>query len=148
MRILIFGLPGSGKTTIADKLKNILDNNNFTIDRINGDLVRTFTGNNDYSFSGRMKQSADIIEISYKSQADIVISDFIAPYDITRYCFKPDIAIWMNTINTGRYEDTNKIFEYPTIDCLHIENFNYDSILNGIVQDIQNLLNRKTINEN
>ena len=43
----------------------------------------------------------------------IVICDFVCPTKETKDNFEPDITIWMNTIESGRYEDTNKMFEEP-----------------------------------
>ena len=39
---------------------------------------------------------------------------FVCPTEITRKAFgKPDILIYMETIEEGRFEDTNKMFEVP-----------------------------------
>jgi adenylylsulfate kinase len=42
-----------------------------------------------------------------------VICDFVCPTEETRREFNADITIWMNTIEAGRYDDTNKLFEEP-----------------------------------
>ena len=56
-----------------------------------------------------MKSLADF----EKSHGRIVICDFVCPTKETKNNFSPDITIWMNTIKSGRYEDTNKMFEKP-----------------------------------
>ena len=44
----------------------------------------------------------------------MVLMDFVAPRQQFRDMAKADYTIWMNTIEEGRYEDTNKIFRMPT----------------------------------
>ena len=48
-----------------------------------------------------------------KKHGIIVICDFVGTTHETKRNFDPDITIWMNTIKSGRYEDTNKMFESP-----------------------------------
>ena len=50
---------------------------------------------------------------AHKNHGRMVICDFVCPTKETKENFAPDITIWMNTIQTGRYEDTNKMFEEP-----------------------------------
>ena len=42
-----------------------------------------------------------------------VIADFVCPTKETRNAFNPDFTIWVNRIEKGRFEDTNKLFEKP-----------------------------------
>ena len=72
---------------------------------------------NDWDFSpkGRIRQSLRMKNLAdfEKSQGRIVICDFVCPTNETKENFSPDITVWMNTITSGRYEDTNKMFEKP-----------------------------------
>ena len=104
------GLPGSGKTYLAQRLQPLLSAAWF-----NADKVREMANDWDFSSEGRKRQS-----LRMKSLADyesvnkrIVICDFICPTSETRKMFDPDIVIWLDTINEGRFEDTNKLFEKP-----------------------------------
>jgi adenylylsulfate kinase len=73
---------------------------------------------NDWDFSpqGRIRQSLRMRNLANfeKEHGRIVICDFVCPTKETKENFDPDVTIWMNTIQSGRYEDTNKMFEEPT----------------------------------
>lgn len=110
MRILIMGLPGSGKTTLGRALAKKLNYAFF-----NADEVREQFNDWDFSELGRLRQSGRMAELSYiaKWQNKGSISDFVCPTASTREMFDPDFVIFMDTISEGRFEDTNRIFERP-----------------------------------
>lgn len=135
-RILIMGLPGSGKTCFAERLKKYLEEsgtiNNLDPSRLvsmefaptdikplvkwfNADDVRRKYNDWDFSNEGRIRQSLRMLEFSLASNSDFVICDFVAPLPEMRHNFKADWTIWMDTIDSGRYEDTNKAFVPPDI---------------------------------
>lgn len=111
MKILICGLPGAGKTWLAERLVKHLDNCAW----YNADTVRQSANDWDFSPEGRLRQANRMRTIAdfEKSSGRWVICDFIAPTENTRKQFDPDITIWVNTIQEGRFEDTNKMFEIP-----------------------------------
>lgn len=130
MKILIFGLPGSGKTTLAKRLSDIIE-----CDWYNADVIRQEYNDWDFSKEGRIRQSNRMQELSNYSTKPYVICDFVAPTEEIRNRFNSDISIWMNTISSSRYEDTNNVFQIPTKVDLEINNFDYNikDILNKLI---------------
>ncbi len=112
-KILVMGLPGSGKTFFAEKLLNFLKLNNKTVEWFNADDVRKKFDDWDFSEQGRIRQSKRMHDLACKSKLDYVICDFVAPIVEMRNNFKADWVVWMDTIQRGRFEDTNKMFQPP-----------------------------------
>ena len=110
-RILIMGLPGSGKTTLANQLAKELQ----FVEHFNADEVRKKYNDWDFTEQGRIRQSVRMRELADNSTADYVICDFVAPIPAMRNNFKADWTIWVDTIREGRYADTNKMFIQPDI---------------------------------
>lgn len=114
-RILIMGLPGAGKTYLAERLKQQLESHCATVGWLNADQVRKHFNDWDFSCEGRIRQSLRMRDLADESNTDYVIVDFVAPLPEMRHNFKADWTIWMDTIDAGRYEDTNKMFVEPDV---------------------------------
>lgn len=113
-RILIMGLPGSGKTYLAQYILEHLQNERKRVGWLNADDVRKKYNDWDFSREGRIRQSIRMRELSDSmTDVDYVICDFVAPLPEMRHNFKADWTVWVDTIKEGRFEDTNKIFEPP-----------------------------------
>lgn len=114
-RILIMGLPGAGKTYFAERLKAYLESQGRSVSWLNADEVRRHYNDWDFSVEGRIRQSHRMRELSEEANTDYCIVDFVAPLVEMRNNFKAAWTIWMDTIDRGRFEDTNRMFVPPEV---------------------------------
>jgi len=120
-KILIMGLPGSGKTTLASELVPLLN-----AKWINNDKVRKAANDWDFSEEGRVRQAkrmADLAE-KHKQEGSYVVCDFICPTPKARELFNADFIIWVDTIKKGKFEDTNQMFVQPENCDFHVTSKN------------------------
>jgi adenylylsulfate kinase len=122
-RILIMGLPGAGKTTLARALADKIDAMWF-----NADDVREQCNDWDFSHQGRIRQSHRMRDLADNSYAKFVICDFVAPLNEMRTVYGADYTIWMDTIQRSQFADTDTMFVPPTSSeyDLRITNFDYN----------------------
>ena len=111
MKILIMGLPGSGKTNLAKRLVMM-----FNAVWLNADEVRKEADDWDFTSEGRKRQALRMWTLAEQAiEANrTVVADFVCPTEETRKQFDADYTVWMDTIKEGKYEDTNKMFEEPS----------------------------------
>jgi len=113
--ILIMGLPGAGKTTLANELATIIKSK-----RLNADEIRRAANDWDFSEEGRIRQAKRMSEtaLKIKNEGNNVIADFICPTPEARSLFPADYIVWVDTIKKGRFDDTNQMFVKPEkYDC-------------------------------
>ena len=115
--ILIMGLPGAGKTTLADELAPRLN-----AKRLNADEVRKKANDWDFSEEGRTRQAKRMADfaLKLKDEGNYVIADFICPTPKARSLFPADYVVWVDTIKEGRFDDTNKMFVKPEKYDFHV----------------------------
>ncbi len=115
--ILIMGLPGAGKTTLAEELAPKLN-----AKRLNADEVRKQANDWDFSEEGRKRQAKRMAfsALKLKNQGNYVVADFICPTPEARSLFPADFVIWVDTIKEGRFEDTNQMFVKPEKYDFHV----------------------------
>lgn len=111
MKILIMGLPGAGKTTLAEALARQLKAVHFNADEIRREINKDLG----FSIADRLEQARRmgvLCDIASRHGSH-VIADFVCPTPEAREAFKPDFLIWVDRIKEGRFEDTNKLFVPP-----------------------------------
>ena len=111
------GLPGAGKTTLANELAKLIKSK-----RLNADEIRRAANDWDFSEEGRTRQSKRMSEaaLKLKNEGNNVIADFICPTVEARKLFPADYIIWVDTIKEGRFEDTNQMFVKPEKYNFHV----------------------------
>lgn len=114
-KILIMGLPGSGKTTLAVELKKKISATHFNADEVRANI------NKDLGFSveDRVEQARRMGWLCDKvlESGSYVIADFVCPTPETRAMFGVGSAntflVFVDRLKEGRFEDTNKLFVPP-----------------------------------
>ena len=111
------GLPGAGKTTLANELAKLIKSK-----RLNADEIRRAANDWDFSEEGRTRQSKRMSEaaLKLKNEGNNVIADFICPTLEARKLFPADYIVWVDTIQKGRFEDTNQMFVKPEKFDFHV----------------------------
>ena len=111
------GLPGAGKTTLANELATLIKTK-----RLNADEVRRDANDWDFSEEGRKRQAKRMSDsaVKLKSEGNNVIADFICPTPEARSLFPADYTIWVDTIKKGRFDDTNAMFVKPENYDFHV----------------------------
>ena len=132
--ILIMGLPGSGKTTLANELAPLLN-----AKRLNADEVRKEANDWDFSEEGRKRQSKRMADfaIKLKNEGNFVVADFICPTPEARRLFPADYIIWVDTIKEGRFDDTNKMFVKPDKFDFHVITQDAKNWASKIIKEIK-----------
>ena len=128
------GLPGAGKTTLANELAPMLD-----AKRLNADEIRKAADDWDFSEEGRIRQSKRMAEnaIKFKNEGNYVIADFICPTPEARNLFPADIIIWVDTIKEGRFDDTNQMFVKPEKYDFHVTSQDAKHWASKIIKEIE-----------
>ena len=124
-KILIMGLSGSGKSTIAKEILALLLQEGKSVKYLNGDTLRKKFHDWDFSEEGRLRQAQRMKSLAEDSIDDFVLCDFIAPLEKMRDILKPDVVIWMDTIEKSSYIDTDAIFQFPETYDLRVKDKEY-----------------------
>ena len=128
------GLPGAGKTTLANELAPMIDAR-----RLNADEVRKSANDWDFSKEGRKRQAKRMasLALKLKDQNNYVVADFICPTPEARNLFPADYIIWVDTIREGRFDDTNKMFLKPDKFDFHVTSQDAKNWAKKIFKDLK-----------
>ena len=128
------GLPGAGKTTLANELAKLIE-----CKRLNADEIRKAANDWDFSEEGRKRQAKRMSDeaLKIKKEGINVIADFICPTPEARELFPADYIIWVDTIKEGRYEDTNAMFVKPEQFNCHVTTQDAKKWANKIAKELK-----------
>ena len=132
--ILVMGLPGAGKTTLANELAKLIE-----CKRLNADEIRKAANDWDFSEEGRKRQAKRMSNeaLKIKKDGNNVIADFICPTPEARDLFPADYIIWVDTIKEGRFEDTNQMFVKPEKFNFHVTTQDANVWASKILEDLK-----------
>ncbi len=105
------GLPGAGKTTLATALAPRLNAVHFNADAVRANINKDlgFAPEDRIEQARRMGWLCDrVIEAG-----TYAIADFVCPTEEARAAFGEAFVVWLDRIKSGRFEDTNRLFEEP-----------------------------------
>ena len=128
------GLPGAGKTTLADELAPMIK-----AKRLNADQVRKAANDWDFSEEGRKRQAKRMADfaLKLKNEGNNVIADFICPTPEARQLFPADYVVWVDTIKAGRFDDTNQMFVKPDKYNYHVTSQDAKTWAPKILKDLK-----------
>jgi adenylylsulfate kinase len=117
-KILILGLPGAGKTTLAKVLAPKLAAVHFNADEVRAQINRDlgFSLNDRLEHARRMGWLCDQVALGGHN----VIADFVCPTHEARLAFGEAFIVWVDRVKASAYRDTDLLFQPPAFYNLRV----------------------------
>jgi adenylylsulfate kinase len=110
-KILIMGLPGAGKTTLAKLLVPRLNAVHFNADEVRANINKDLG----FALEDRVEQARRMGWLCDRvvEAGTYAIADFICPTADTRHAFGDAFVVWVARIQKSRFPDTDAMFQPP-----------------------------------
>lgn len=124
-KVLIMGLPGAGKTTLARALESALREKQQLATIVDGDAVRAVYQDTDFSEAGRERQAWRMGDIAdhLNSLGYTALCSFVCPTPQAREVFFESLnsnarpfVVFVDRVDESAYPDTNALFVPPRED--------------------------------
>ena len=129
------GLPGSGKTTLAEKLVSKLGAAWFNADAVRQDIYSElgFSEEDRIAHAKRMENFV----IGQEWGGLMLLQTLFAQQKKPRDAFNADFVVWVDRIMEGRYEDTNKMFQRPMNYDVRLTDGTADEWVNQVMEKLE-----------
>ena len=106
---------------------------------INNDKIRKAVNDWDFTEEGRMRQAKRMANLAdkHKQKGKYVVCDFICPTPKARELFSADYIVWVDTIDKGRFDDTNEMFVKPEKFDFHVTTKNAEVWAKKIAEEVK-----------
>jgi len=132
IRVLVMGLPGSGKTELAKRLHEALPNSAY----LNSMEIRKQEKDIDFKLDGIERHAYRMVEYAREHREEYVILDMVCPKPHHREIINSDFVIYVATKDKSDIEAANEIFEPPRFYDIKVRKID-DETISDILEKLQ-----------